>query len=91
MNPPRSIPEFLTQLQTTLQLESRLKDRIMTEVEDHLIETADRLRADGLPDEEAARMAILRFGTPKEVGLHFAGENIMETPLRSLTGRCPMG
>ena len=48
MNRPGPISEFLSQLRTKLELESRLSERIIAETEDHLLEEARQLYSGGL-------------------------------------------
>ena len=52
----------------------RLSGRILAEAEDHLRETADRLREQGVSSEEAEYRAVARFGTPAEITAGFSSE-----------------
>jgi hypothetical protein len=50
------------------------RERILAEAEDHLVEAVERLRAEGIAGDEAARIAVARFGWPGEVASRFAME-----------------
>lgn len=68
----RLIDEYLARLRT--QLPSRHRERILTEIRDHLESKADAFRAGGVPDDEAAERALALFGNTDQVVEAFARE-----------------
>jgi hypothetical protein len=50
--------------------------RLLAEVEDHLREAAARLEHDGASSDEAARLAVAQFGTPRVVTGRSAGSGV---------------
>lgn len=61
------IEQYLAQLRQALRVSPSLKERILCEVEEHLLEGAEREEAGGAAPEEAQRRVIARFGAPEEV------------------------
>lgn len=74
MIPDGPIATFLAQLCAALRLGRRRADRILAEVEDHLLETAESLQARGLSPEEAERQALARFGALEHLAHGFNTE-----------------
>ena len=52
-------------------------ERVVAETENHLSESVDRLLASGMPEAEAVRTAVARFGPPRLVAAGFAPEITM--------------
>jgi hypothetical protein len=69
-----TIRAYLDELAKTLGAAPQERERILAEAEDHLIEAAERLRAEGVARDEAERIAVARFGLPREVASKFAME-----------------
>ena len=74
MSKRQAIRAYLDELAKALEAGSPERDRILAEAEDHLVETVERLRADGISPDEAARVALARFGSPREVAARFVME-----------------
>jgi len=68
------IDAYLYELRSALRSGARERDRIVAEIEDHLWESWERYIADGLDLQDAARLAIARFGAAREVASRFPGE-----------------
>jgi hypothetical protein len=68
---PRTIEEFLEQLERSLRISRRHKRRVLDEARDHLIEARDRAIAGGLEPRAAETAAIKAFGDPAVVASRF--------------------
>jgi hypothetical protein len=68
----RSIEVYLGELRRELAGGRRFKRRVLSEVEDHLREGARHEREGGVPDAEAERRVIERFGSPRVIASRFA-------------------
>ena len=66
------ITAYLNDLGHSLCASSRLKKRILCEIEDHLLESVQKNQERGLPIEEAERSAIASFGSSAMVAQQFA-------------------
>jgi HAAS len=66
MSPSEPIEWFLDELLLELRGSPRAVRRALSEVEEHLREAAREGVADGLPEVDAARRAVERFGSPAE-------------------------
>jgi hypothetical protein len=62
-----AIDDYLDELASRLSSDGPRLRRLLWESECHLRESAEALRAKGLPGEEAARQAVARFGGADEV------------------------
>lgn len=67
MNEPESIDTYLKCLSRITSVSKAGKDRLLSEVEDHLRQTADDAEAGGMPRAQAEREAIARFGSVEVV------------------------
>jgi hypothetical protein len=65
------IDDYLAELLAHLRLPMTRRQRIVSEVEDHLACVAAELHAEGLNPEQAEREAISRFGTAPELARTF--------------------
>lgn len=63
---------YLNELGHSLHVNSRLKKRILFEIEDHLQESIQHYQEHGLPIEVAEQQVIASFGSPWEVAQQFA-------------------
>lgn len=72
MNEYPVIRAYLDDLAKALAKRSGMCDRIIAEAEDHLLATAERLCAGGMPECEAERTAVALFGSPSEVAARWA-------------------
>lgn len=68
------IDAYLYELRSALSGNEAARDRIVAETEDHLWESWDRYLAEGLTSEEAARVAIARFGGARDIASAFPQE-----------------
>jgi len=75
MTPPSPIKVFLAQLRVRLQVSPSLAERIVAEVEDHLLDLVNELESSGLTGEQAAHQVVARFGTPEEIASAFHYED----------------
>lgn len=64
-----SLAHYLDNLRTCLKLDSALKNDMLREVYTHLEDKSQELKESGLPEEEAAEVAIRHFGSAKSIGL----------------------
>ncbi len=62
-----AIDDYLDDLAARLSPDGQRVRRLLSESECHLRESADALRADGVAENEAARLAVARFGAADEV------------------------
>lgn len=67
-----AIRAYLDELAKELAARSPECDRMLKEAEDHLLEAAGQLRADGMAATDAERAAVARFGAPPEVADRWA-------------------
>lgn len=74
MNEFRRMEDYLDELRRELPGGRRFKERVLSEVEDHLREGIRREREDAVPTPEAERRVIERFGSPQLVAGRFAEE-----------------
>jgi hypothetical protein len=81
MSTPDSIADFLAELRGRLQLPRELTERLIAEVEDHLIDASRASKDRGHSENEAVHLALARFGAPEEVAKCFN-----EEPGRKTTG-----
>jgi len=81
MSTSDSIADFLAELRDRLQLPRELAERLIAEVEDHLIDALRALKDRGHSEKEAVDLALARFGAPEEVAKCFN-----EEPGRKTTG-----
>lgn len=65
---------YLEELGRSLSVGSRLKQRILCESEDHLLESVQAHQEGGLSLEEAELRAISNFGSPKIIAWQFASD-----------------
>lgn len=63
------VDHYLDQLFDSLSGTGATGRRALTEAEDHLRSTVEELVAAGVPDEEAQRTAVSRFGNPAQVAM----------------------
>ena len=63
------IERYLAALREQLRVSPALRERILCEIEDHLLEGAAREEERGVPPEEAQRRVIERFGAPDVVAI----------------------
>ena len=61
------MPSFWPELRGRLQLPRELAERLIAEVEDHLIDASRALKDRGHSENEAVHLALARFGAPEEV------------------------
>ena len=73
------IATYLHDLGHSLYVSSRLKTRILCEIEGHLYESVQHHQERGLPIEEAERQAIADFGSPSVVAQQFATDLAAES------------
>ena len=73
------IATYLHDLGHSLYVSSRLKARILCEIEDHLYESVQHNQERGLPIEEAEQQAIANFGSPSVVAQQFATDLAAES------------
>ncbi len=73
MSQPRSIDRYLDELRRELRVGSRLKSRILHEVETHLAEGVEREQASRAP-EEIEREVVERFGPPRTIAGWFVAD-----------------
>ena len=71
MNQPGPIRNYLDELAASLSSRNYPIDRILPEIEDHLCQRADQLRAEGWDPDKAEREAIERFGAISRVVSQF--------------------
>ncbi|MGK5551847.1 permease prefix domain 1-containing protein [Actinomadura kijaniata] len=69
-----AIEEHVTALASALRGPARVRDRMVREARDGLVDAADALAAEGLPGDEAARLAVRDFGAVAEVVPDFQRE-----------------
>jgi hypothetical protein len=72
MNESRPIEDYLDELRREFYWGRRFKERILSEVEDHLREGVRHEREGNVPSPEAERRVIERFGSPRLVARRFA-------------------
>ncbi|MEX0750039.1 MAG: permease prefix domain 1-containing protein [Dehalococcoidia bacterium] len=68
------IDAYLYELRSALQADGRERDRIVAEIEDHLWESWERYVDEGVAPDDAARLAIARFGGAQEIAAAFPPE-----------------
>jgi hypothetical protein len=73
------IQHYLEEFSRQLPPHGRHANRVLREIEDHLCQTADQLRHQGIEPAEAARLAVQRFGAPRDVFAQFE----LEAPIES--------
>jgi hypothetical protein len=74
------ITEYLDRLTRELRFDPQLSRRVRQEVEDHLL---DAVGDDASSDQsEAARLAIARFGDPKEIARQYAPLSLLQQARR---------
>ena len=71
MNQSGPIRKYLSDLATSLSSRNYPTERILPEIEDHLYQRADQLRAEGWQPDEAEQEAITRFGAISRVVSQF--------------------
>lgn len=79
MGPDELIDAYLYDLRAALRTNSRERDRIVAEVDDHLWQSWEDYLAEGLSSAEAARLAIARFGGANDVAASFPRESAAST------------
>jgi hypothetical protein len=82
MSAPAPIAEYLDRLDRELRMKRVPRRRMLAEAEDHLRSCAEELEETAAP-EEAARMAVERFGAAAIVARRFAQAVASRTALRS--------
>lgn len=70
-----AIRAYLDELAKELAARSPECDRMLKEAQDHLLEAAAQVCAEGIAQGEAERIAVARFGSPREVASRFAMEH----------------
>jgi len=70
------IDAYLYELRSALRADPRERDRIVAEIEDHLWESWERYVSEGIEAQDAARLAIARFGGAREIASNFPEETI---------------
>jgi hypothetical protein len=75
------IDRYLDRLLLELRGSAADVRRILAEVEEHLNDATREGVADGLPEEEARRAAIARFGSPRTVARRFGGASVPRADL----------
>jgi hypothetical protein len=80
MQRPVSIAEYLDKLTRELRFDPQLSQRVRREVEDHLLDAI----ADGAGSspQEAARLAIARFGDPQLIARQYAPLSLLQQARR---------
>ncbi len=73
MDEPGMIDTYLDELMTALRVEPRRARPILIETEDHLREAVRDHVAAGIDEPSAERLAIERFGAPREIAARFNG------------------
>ena len=68
------IDSYLDDLARALKIDPARARRVLAETDDHLREATHDIRATGVDEDEAARLAIERFGTPQVVASRFSTE-----------------
>jgi hypothetical protein len=65
------ITSYLAALRQNLRVSTRLRERILREVEEHLRDSAAQAELEGSTPEEAQRAATARFGSPRLIARQF--------------------
>jgi hypothetical protein len=73
---PGMIDTYLDELMAALRVEPRRARRILIETEDHLREAVRDHVAAGMEEAAAERLAIERFGSPREIAARFNGASV---------------
>jgi hypothetical protein len=85
-----TIAGLLAELAGELPADLPGRARILAEVEDHLVQSVERLVAGGLAHTAAEREAVIRFGEPQQLATLFrslAGDSsVLDPPAPPLTG-----
>jgi len=80
MRPSVLVTEYLNKLSGELRFDPQLSRRVRLEVEDHLLNAiADNA---GFSQTEAARLAIARFGDPREIARQYAPLSLLQQTQR---------
>jgi hypothetical protein len=74
MELPGVIDGYLAELERALPFRGAAAERILSEVGDHLLDTASSVRREGLSLDDAAAEAVIRFGAADAVAARFAAE-----------------
>src|SRR5437773_2612762 len=72
MDMPILIQQYMAELRRALGVSRSLAERILCEIEEHLLEAAHQEEACGCSAEEAQRRVIARFGAPEDVAKWWA-------------------
>ncbi|HEX5368275.1 MAG TPA: permease prefix domain 1-containing protein [Dehalococcoidia bacterium] len=91
MSEPRNIEAYLDALAERLVLPPQRLRRVLAETEDHLRSSITSLIEEGVERDEAARLAIQRFGAPDVVAKGFARGPIASVALVMATARSLYG
>src|SRR5437588_8878587 len=67
MDVPTLIQQYMAELRRALGVSRSLTERILCEIEEHLLEAAQQEGAQGFSAEEAQRRVIARFGAAEDV------------------------
>lgn len=74
MTADSNVQSFLVELRERLRADPAVRDRILSETEDHLAEAIERLEKQGVPAADAVRQAIARYGSPAQIADAYAAE-----------------
>ena len=83
MQPPSPIAGYLAALSREFSFDRPLSRRVRREVEDHLLESAER--AGGEASLDAQRQAIASFGAPDEIASRYATQSLTRQASRAGT------